>query len=230
MNTRWAKRNVAAYVDGELGTLSCWLMRLHLTCSPELYEEYEEHESVESLGALMRHLSSDQPQPPRRLSTQIKLALSRESSPSVWSRWRLHLDNLMRPLAVPAAGGVLAAVMSFLVLMGTVGIAPRMFAEDVPLAFFDKAFVALPEMSAPTPFSVTEETVVLAYINEHGDVYDFQVISSEGRSYRPHPKLAAELASALVTTRFEPAMNFGRPVAGTVLITLRPADTVEVRG
>jgi hypothetical protein len=215
-----------AYVDGDLGLLSRWLMRLHLAYSPELYEEYEGREATESIGALMRHLRDVQA--PSDLSMRIKLAVSRESSPRAWSRWKLHLDNLMRPLAVPAAGGLLAAVTSFIVLIGSVGMSPRMFAEDVPLAFFDKAFVANPQMIMPTPFSVTEETVVLAFIDGDGDVYDFRVISNDG--YRPHPKLAAELASALVTTRFEPAMSFGRAVPGTVLITLRPADTVEVRG
>jgi Putative zinc-finger len=226
MNTSWAKRNLPAYVDGELGPVANWVMRQHLSYSPELYDEYEERESAESLSALMRHLS--QVQPPAHLGTCIRLAVSRESLPSFWTRWSIHLDNMMRPLAVPAAGGVLAAVMSFLTLMGSVGITPRMFAEDVPLAFFDKAFVANPEMSMPTPFSVTEETLVLAFIDGEGSVYDFQVISNDGK--RPNAKLAAELASALVTTRFEPAMSFGRPVPGTMLITLRPADRVEVRG
>jgi hypothetical protein len=118
--------------------------------------------------------------------------------------------------------------MSFLALMDAVGINQRMFAEDVPLAFFNKAFVSHPQMRLPTPFTVTEETLVLAFIDGEGSVYDFQVISNHG--WRPSPKLTAELASALVTTRFEPAMNFGRPVLGTMLITLRPADRVEVRG
>jgi hypothetical protein len=226
MNKSWAKRNLAAYIDGELGPLSNWVMRRHLTYSPELFDEYESRESAASLGALLRHLSTVQP--PVRLGTRIRLAISHESAPRFWARWKIHLDNLMRPLAVPAAGGVLAAVMSFVTLMGSVGITPRMFAEDVPLAFFDKAFVAIPEMSAPTPFSVTEETVVLAFIDGEGWVYDFRVISNDGS--RPNAKLAAELASALVTTRFEPAMSFGRPVPGTALITLRPADRVEVRG
>jgi hypothetical protein len=226
MSTRWAERNLDAYVDGDLGLLSRWVMRLHLAYSPELHEEYEGREAAESLGALMRHLS--EVQPPAELRTRIRLAVSRESTPRYWSRWKLHLNNLMRPLAVPAAGGFLAAVTSFMILIGSVGMGPRMFAEDVPLAFFDKAFVAYPEMSTPTPFSVTEETVVLAFIDGDGDVYDFRVISNDGR--RPHPKLAAELASALVTTRFEPAMSFGRPVPGTLLITFRPADQIYVRG
>jgi hypothetical protein len=226
MNTRWAERNLEAYVDGDLGLLSRWLMRLRLAYSPELYEEYEGREAAESIGALMRHLC--EVQTPSDLSMRIKLAVSRESAPGYWPRWKLHLENLMRPLAVPAAGGLLAAVTSFLVLMGSVGMSPRMFAEDVPLAFFNKAFVAHPQMIVPTPFSVTEETVVLAFIDGDGDVYDFRVISGDGR--RPHPKLKAELASALVTTRFEPAMSFGRPVPGTLLITFRPADSVDVRG
>lgn len=226
MTKSWAKRNLTAYIEGELGPVSCWLMRQHLTFSPELHDEYEARESAESLSALLRHLSSVQP--PADLSMRIRLAVSHESSPRFWARWKIHIDNLMRPLAVPAAGGVLAAVMSFTTLMGSVGMTPRMFAEDVPLAFFDKAFVATPEMSMPTPFSVTEETLVLAFIDGEGSVYDFRVISNDGK--RPNPKLTAELASALVTTRFEPAMNFGRPVPGTMLITLRPADRVEVRG
>ncbi len=227
MNTSWAKRNLSAYVDGELGPVANWVMRQHLSHSPELYDEYEERESADSLDALMRHLSDVQP--PAHLGTRIRLAVSREFSPSSWTRWRIHLDNLMRPLAVPAAGGVLAAVMSFVTLMGSVGITPRMFAEDVPLAFFDKAFVANPEMSMPTPFSsVTEETLVLAFIDGEGSVYDFRVISNDGK--RLNAKQTAELASALVTTRFEPAMNFGRPVPGTMLITLRPTYRVEVRG
>jgi len=226
MNTSWAKRNLAAYIDGELGPVSCWVMRQHLTYSPELYDEYEGRESVESLSALMRHLSAVQP--PAHLGTRIRLAVSHESSPRFWTRWKVHLDNLMRPLAVPAAGGVLAAVMSFITLMGSVGMTPRMFAEDVPLAFFAKAFVATPEMSMTRPFSVTEETLVLAFIDGEGAVYDFRVISNDGR--RPNAKLSAELASALVNLRFEPAMSFGRAVPGTMLITLRPADQVEVRG
>lgn len=226
MNSSWAKRNLAAYIDGELGPLANWVMRQHLAYSPQLHDEYETRESAESLSALMRHLSAVQP--PAYLRTRIQLAISRESSPRFWSRWKLHLDNLMRPLAVPAAGGVLAAVMSFVTLMGSVGIAPRMFAEDVPLAFFAKAFVATPEMSLIRPFSVTEETLVLAFIDEEGAVYDFKVISNDGR--RPNPKRTRELASALVNMRFEPAMTFGRAVAGTMLITLRPADRVEVRG
>ena len=226
MNTRWAKQNLAAYIDGETGPVTRWAVRCWLLSSPELYEEYEERESAESLSALMWRLS--EVQPPTELATRIKVAVSRESAPSVWTSWRLHLDNLMRPLAVPVAGGVLAAVMSFLTLMSSVGNNPRMFPEDVPLAFFDKAFVAHPEMVLPTPFTVTEETLVLAFIDGEGGVYDFRVISDSG--LRPSPKLAAELASALVTTRFEPAMNFGRPVLGTMLLTLRPADRVEVRG
>jgi hypothetical protein len=226
MKTRWAERNIEAYVYGDLGLLSRWVMRLHLAYAPDLYEEYEAREEAESIGALMRHLS--EVQPPTGLPTRIKLAVSRESAPRRWSRWKLHLDNLMRPLAVPAAGGFLAAVTSFMILIGSVGMGPRMFAEDVPLSFFDKAFVAYPEMSMPSPFSISEETVVLAFIDGDGNVYDFRVISNDGR--RTHPKLAAELASALVTTRFEPAMSFGRAVPGTLLITFRPADQVEVRG
>lgn len=227
MNTRWAKRNLTAYVEGETNTLSNWAMRLHLTHSTELHEEYEEVESTESLRSLMRQLNGAV-EPPPDLSRRIRLAVSRESNPRFWVRWKVHLENLMQPLAVPAAGGVLAAVLSFVLLIGTVGMAPRMFAEDVPLEFFDKAFVAHPEMSIPTPFGVTEETVVLAFIDGEGQVYDFRVVSNGDE--RLHPKLAAQLASALVTTSFEPAMSFGVPVPGTLLITLRPADQVEVRG
>jgi hypothetical protein len=227
MNQGWANRNLTNYLDGEMGPAGRWVMRRHLVQRPELFDECESCEAEGVIGGLMRQMRGAVA-PPADLGIRLKVAVSKESSPSLWQRSKLHLRNLLEPLAVPATGGILAAVLSIWIVVASLGSAPSMFSEDVPLSFFAKAFIARPEMSDPSPFSVTEEAVVLAFIDGEGAVYDFRVIYDHNQP--ANPKLAAEVAKAVITSRFIPAMNFGRPVLGTMLITLRPGDSVEVRG
>lgn len=221
MDCRWTQRNMAGYIDGQLGLAARSVVRWHLLSCAECYERYEDRES---LSCLMSQLTVA---PPADFRTRIHVALSQQSSMGFWERRKLHLGNLMRPIAVPAAGGIAMAVVLFFALMSNVGIMPRMFAEDVPLRFLARAWVSHPQMSVSTPFSVTEETVVLAFIDADGSVYDFRVIPGQpGAS----AKLESELANALLTTKFEPATSFGRPVMGAAVIGLRPATEVTVKG
>ncbi len=222
MDCLWTQRNLTAYIDGELGAAARWIARRHLLSCSACYERYEDRES---LDCLMRSVSVKQA--PANLRTRIHLALSQESGHAVWARWRLHLGNLLRPIAVPAVGGVMAAVFLFFAFISNLGITPRMFAEDVPLRYLAKAWISQPQMAVPTPFTVTEEIVVLAFIDVEGSVYDFRVIPDQPVA---NPKLASELANALLTAKFEPATSFGRPVRGAALISLLPATSVTVRG
>ena len=90
MNTSWAKRNLAAYVDGELGPVANWVMRQHLHLSPSCIDDYEERESEESLSALMRHLSAGYSLPriwARASGWRCRASLRRVSGPAGVSIW-----------------------------------------------------------------------------------------------------------------------------------------------
>jgi hypothetical protein len=213
---------MTAYIEGDLGLGPRWVLRQHLTNCPHCFQEYERQESLISL---IERVSN--PLPPADLRTRIESALSIEANRDCWSRWNLHLSNIMKPLLVPAVGGLLSAMILFFSLISNVLISRRMLADDVPLTYLAGTWVSHPRMSVPTPFGVTEDTVVLAFIDLQGGVYDFRFVP-EG-DYR-NAKLESEVANALVTTQFHPATSFGKPVMGAILISFTPVTRVTVKG
>ena len=80
---------------------------------------------------------------PQRLQTQLLVLASRERArwnstrtlPLALRTWardaRLTIDNLMRPLALPFAGGLLSALVLFSMLVPTFGFRPSV-RNDVP--------------------------------------------------------------------------------------------------
>jgi len=84
---------------------------------------------------------------PARLSAQLRIAASKERlrvvSRGSFAQWmqhwgesaRLTIDNLMRPLAVPFAGGVLSAFVLFSSLVPSLAF-QRDYRNDVPIMLF----------------------------------------------------------------------------------------------
>lgn len=168
---------------------------------------------------------------PARLSAQLRIAaskerqrrLSRRSVGDVLRYWRdsarLTLDNLMRPLALPFAGGVLSAFVLFSSLMPTFAF-QRDYRNDVPIALFTDP--ALEEIGH-SHLSV-DDTVLHMTIDERGRVSD--VVSPQG-------KLTPEMENDLLFYRFAPATAFGQPTWGRVTVTFRRSASgshIVVRG
>ena len=99
MSCRFARSLIAAYVEGQLDPARRWVVRRHLLACTACYEDYERSEAVgdlvERVG--LRFAPSD-------LRVQIMSAVSRQSVRYQWPRWKAGFNNLMRPIAVPAAG------------------------------------------------------------------------------------------------------------------------------
>ena len=168
---------------------------------------------------------------PRRLRTQLQVAASRERA-----RWnstktfplalrssatniKLGVDNLMRPLALPFAGGLASAVMLFSLLVPTLGFRP-VVRNDVPTGLYTAA--TLVEVS---PVGVSsDETVVELYVDSKGQATDYSV--QQGQI---SPELQAHLNQMLFFSRFTPATWFGQPTNGRVLVSFRRVQYV-VRG
>jgi hypothetical protein len=132
---------------------------------------------------------------------------------------RLTLDNLMRPLALPFAGGVLSAFVLFSSLMPTFAF-QRDYRNDVPIALFTDP--ALEEIGH-SHLSV-DDTVLHMTIDERGRVSD--VVSPQG-------KLTPEMENDLLFYRFAPATAFGQPTWGRVTVTFRRSASgshIVVRG
>lgn len=224
MNCRSERNWIAAYVEGDMGPVSRWLVRRHLGSCAACFEEYERREG---LGDIVKELPT--PPAPRVLRTRILLAVSRGSGP-VWPRLRVRFENLLRPLAIPAAGGVLSALILFGALISNLSFSPQSWSDDVPLRFLAQQWVTHPSITVASPFGVTEDIGVAAFIDGQGKVYDLRMIRLPSGEPEDNIELKTQLANALLTTKFSPAMSFGRPVRGKILILFRPVTQIFVRG
>lgn len=170
--------------------------------------------------------------PPADLTTRLRVVASKvrmESfrGASPWSRWRdrmeLSLRNLMRPLAVPAVGGLCSAVFLFSTLVPMFKSAFAMSASgDVPTMLFTE-----PTLKCTAPVAFTDrDSVVDLQLDDQGRIVNFTIVSAPGQQ---NEKLRHEIENHLLFTEFWPATTFGRGVAGTIRISFR-SSRIEVRG
>ncbi len=187
---------------------------------------------IDELSDLRRSLKSLPVSPvPSRLQTQLQIVSSRERArwnatktlPLALRTWvidiRLAIDNLMRPLAVPFAGGLASALLLFGILVPTLGFRP-VVSNDVPLGLYTAA--TLVEVS-PVGLN-SDETVVELFVDAKGQATDYSVQRGQ-----VSPALQADLNHIMFSARFTPATWFGQPTKGTVLISFR-RDQYVVRG
>ncbi len=168
---------------------------------------------------------------PEQLRTQLLVLASRERArwnstrtlPLTLRSWvqtfRFSVDNLMRPLALPFAGGVLSALFLFSMLVPTLGFRPS-GGTDVPIRIYTPAALV-----STAPFGISnDETVVELYIDERGQAMDYSV-----QRGKLSPELQADLTNMMFSSRFTPATWFGQPTNGKVLVSWRRVHYV-VRG
>jgi hypothetical protein len=183
----------------------------------------------ESLRALTRQM------PPAMLTDRLRVMASRESqrrrhwsSPSALLRWwaeRLGLfcNNLLRPVAVPFAGGLLSAVILLLTVLAPVYPIQRHDAVDVPSPIFTQPMVL---SSLVLPDS-DEDMMVDVWIDGQGRVVDYSI--PPGQVWAGETARVRSVEATLLCTRFSPATLFGQPASGKVRITFRRSH-LEVRG
>ena len=225
MSCRFARSLIAAYVEGQLDPARRWVVRRHLLACTACYEDYEHSEAV---GDLVERVEPRAVPPDLRV--QIMSAVSRHSVRDHWLRWKAGFSNLMRPIAVPAAGGLLSALVLFGILMSGLAASGPGLNSDVPITYFATTWVTDPSLRSPPPFGIDENVVVEAFVDGRGAVYDFRVVRLPATHPADRAKLKSELANVLLTASFDPATIWGQPVRGKMLISFQAPTQVIVRG
>lgn len=168
---------------------------------------------------------------PNRLQTQLQILASRERyrwnsvktvslALHTWAaNVKLAVDNMMRPLALPLAGGLASALLLFSILVPTLGFRPAV-RNDVPIRLYTAA-----TLLEAVPFSLNnDEAVVELYVDAKGQATDYSV-----QRGKVSPEMQADLNQMIFFSRFTPATWFGQPTNGTVLVSFRRVHYV-VRG
>jgi len=170
------------------------------------------YESMQSLRTDVRGL--DRAPVPEDLQASLRVLashervrrLSRVSMAARTQRWmdgvHLWFENLMRPMALPFAGGVLSALLLFAMWVPSMA-GPRNLHGDVPVPIFTD-----PSLGRLNPVNEGGDVVVTLLIDERGRVTDYQITGGE-----PSP----ELTNMILFSKWTPATLFGQPTWGTVV-------------
>jgi len=133
-------------------------------------------------------------------------------------RFELSFNNLMRPLAVPAAGGLVSALIVFsFIFVPSFGTArPLGFDPSIQLLTpVDGTVVGAPDETPGEilrgPALACDKTIVELIVDETGHVRDWTMLRGQ---------MDEDVMNMIIWSKFIPATYFGRPVTGKVQVAL----------
>ena len=222
MNCKQARSLFSLYLDSTLTGRQMQALGSHFEECPACQQEYRELRQCQRMLA-----SVGKPPVPPDLALKLRIALSQEMAQAKRPHMlgtRMLLGDALRRFLVPAAAGVVSAMIVFGMLMGSIAI-PVQAANDVPL-MVNAAPAFKASAYALQPGVVGEDTVVIeAYIDATGRVQDYQILKSpkDVQQWLPQVK------NALIFTEFQPATSMGRPAPGRVVLAFTRSHLQQLK-
>ncbi len=227
MNCRKVRRELAGYLDGALSSRRHAAVRAHMENCAGCRHELQTYSRL-ALWVTRVECAT----PPADLPLRIRVAVSREAGGrhrlrQAWARAGVLIENLLEPVAVPATGGVMTALLVFAVVFHQllIGIPLGAVPDDLPINLLQPARV---EALAAFPITAGDEgegagaLVVAARVSARGQVTDFEIVAGPDSA-----EVQRQVYQVLMFSRFRPQLNFGRPEPGQVLLQF---SEVRVRG
>lgn len=242
MSCQSVQEQISLLLDGLLVETERDGVAAHLRACPACDARFQ---SMQSMRAALRTL--DEAPLPAALALRLQVLASHErlrmrsraslaSFVDFWSgRAELLFENMMRPLALPFAGGLLSAMLLFGMLVPNLSFRHN-FSDDRQLATASAPDGRLVE-SLPAPGSPTwlwkgdsprlesadfvasdDETVLELTIDETGRVADYSI--SRGR-------LTPEMQNLILWSQFTPATFNGRNIPGKIRISFHGRRNVR---
>lgn len=180
----------------------------------------------DGLSRLLRGLPRRSPPP--ILTSSLRVLASRERQRRVrgrmattMDRLRLFADNLMRPLALPFAGGVFSTVILFSMWLGPLYAVRASTTFDVPTILTTEATVKV-----TAPIASSGNATVDVTVDGDGRMIGYTILCG---NVAKDENLRRSIESVLLMTRFTPATAFGQPVAGRIRLSLYSSH-IDVKG
>ncbi len=131
------------------------------------------------------------------------------------ARVRLHFENLMKPIAVPVAGGLFSALLLFGMVMPSLSFRYNL-TNDPQLAIISDPDGMLvgwtgyaPHLESANSISSGDEGVIELTIDDQGRVVDYSVSPDQ---------LTPDMQSIILFSRLTPATFFGKSTWGKKLV------------
>ena len=212
---RTAQRSFSGYLDGAISGREMQSVSAHLDACPDCREDFA------SLRGMQRVLAAVGPaKPPADLSLKLRLAISHERGKRQRLRDTLGVrwTNLVRPVMLQASAGFAGAVMllgTIAMLVGALGAPQAVLANDEPLGALTSPHYLYSEARQQPVITPEDTTIVIeADVNAAGRVYDYTIVSGP-----QDERTLAQVRDQVMLLVYQPALAFGEPVRGRVLIT-----------
>lgn len=222
-----AKSKIPAYLDNAVSDQERKELGSHLKACRSCADTWQQHLQVrDAVRSLARR------ELPVDLAIRLRVMASQERNLRIgfartcWESFVFRINNLLRPLAVPLAGGIAAAVVIFAALVPT--LSHPVATSDVPCVVFTQPIL---ESMSPIGFTPADAIVDLR-IDQQGRIVNYSIVESAGHVDAIH----RSIENSLLFTRFKPATlapnscsDCGVPMSGTVRMVLRSSH-IEVKG
>lgn len=205
---------MSSYLDNRLAEPERRSIAVHLAICAECSAHREQLSQLRNNLRSMPILRA-----PNRLATDLQVLASREivrrrrtaSVPAFLHFWadrvKLLMDNMMRPIALPFAGGLASALVIFGTLVPSLGFL-RSSLNDKPSALYTEASVDnVADFASRSKNS--DDTVIEVQIDGQGRMVNYNVIQGQ---------MTSEMGNLLLFTTFTPATMFLQPTSGKIVI------------
>jgi hypothetical protein len=240
MSCKNVRTRLAGYLDDALVTAPGPEERRQIGHHLDLCEDCrEELQRYRRLSILLSRMP--RAVPPPDLAVRIKVAASQAQETQGWERrWQrvkdraeILLDNVFRPLTVPATGGLFSAFVVFVFVLHLIAPGTTVQADpnDIPtgllqpaelIALSDFPVAVLAEMQHPD-VELQNDLLVDVTVDANGEMITYNILSGSDS-----PQIRHHLDQILIFSRFRPMLSFGRPTSGGHVVLSFSA--VHVRG
>ncbi|MGH9582619.1 MAG: hypothetical protein ACRD4O_06770, partial [Bryobacteraceae bacterium] len=160
---------------------------------------------------------------PVQLASRLRVAASRERQVllesdgsrwrAAWSRWKFRLDEFMRPLTIPATGGLLSSLVLFGALAFTLNSSTQPAAYDIPVLGMAQNEATL------VPVELLSSVVLTISLDSGGRIADYAV--RDGSSSFVGAAAGSQSASISIPA-FPSVFAAAQPVTRDIRISFTP--------
>lgn len=202
------------YLDGTLSGVAMARLATHLDRCAACEKEFAGWRQMQNaLSAIGPAMAPDGLQ--ARLRQAIAIEHERGSHLRLFERFELEWQRSLAPLAARAAGGLALAIVVLGGLSWMFAAPLAVEANDDNLAHLTTPHYLYSQVP-PQPVLATNDAPLLvdAKVDASGRVYDFNIVAGP-----KSPDVELRLEQNLLGSVFQPAMLFGTPVNGHVMLT-----------
>jgi hypothetical protein len=146
-----------------------------LECAHRIHE-------IRDIRATLRQLQPAKAPSELRLRLQVGASRERKSLIEtngsrlmrIWNYWAFRLDELMRPITIPATGGLFSSLVLFGALAFTIGTTTRGVTYEVPVMYAERGDANL------VPVELRSSVVLTLSVNGNGRIVDYAVLDKAG--------------------------------------------------